>query len=263
MRLGERSCIFVNGMSDFRDHFSSLAASYAAFRPTQPAAVVAYAASLALRHDLAWDCGTGNGQAARGLAEHFACVIATDASAEQIAHAVPHPNVQYRVAPAEASGLSDHSVDIVTVAQALHWFDVERFYLEVKRVVRPGGVVAVWGYGDVRADGPELDRVLREFTRGTLGAYWPPERRILDEGFRTIPFPFHEETPPDFTLDAQWTLPELLGYLRTWSATAAYVRATGRDPVEEWSPAFGRAWGEESIRRAIRWPMMVRAGHVV
>jgi SAM-dependent methyltransferase len=249
-------------MAEFKDHFSRLAASYAAFRPTQPAAVIAYAASLATRRELAWDCGTGNGQAARGLAEYFASVIATDASAAQIAHATPHPQVQYRVAPAEVSGLDAHTVDLVTVAQALHWFNIERFYREVKRVVAPGGAIAVWAYGDARADEPAVDRVLREFTRGLLGSYWPPERRILDEGFRTLPFPFREVTPPEFTLEEQWTLAELLGYLRTWSATAAYARATGRDAVEELTSAFATAWGNDSVRRLIRWPMSVRAGYV-
>jgi len=249
-------------ISDFKDHFSHIAASYAAFRPMQPPAVIAWAASLPQRHDVAWDCGTGNGQAARGLAEYFTTVIATDASATQIAHATPHSNVQYRVAPAEASGLDAHTVDLVTVAQALHWFDVERFYNEAKRVIVPGGALAIWGYGDARSDEPAVDRVLREFTRGTVGPYWPPERRILDSGFRTIPFPFREVTPPEFTLEERWTLNELLGYLRTWSATAAYIAANGRDPVEESTAAFETAWGNGSVQRVIRWPVAVRAGYV-
>jgi SAM-dependent methyltransferase len=211
---------------------------------------------------VAWDCGTGNGQAARGLAEHFASVIATDASASQIAHAVPHPRVHYRVAPAESSGLAANSVDLVVVAQALHWFDVARFFEEVKRVVVRGGAIAVWGYGDARSDDRAVDDVLREFTRGALGAYWPPERRILDDEFRTIPFPFREVSPPRFTLEERWTLPELLGYLRTWSAAAAYTRATGRDAVEEWSPAFASAWQDAESRRLIRWPIAMRAGYV-
>jgi SAM-dependent methyltransferase len=249
-------------MSPFTDHFSKLAASYAAFRPAQPAAVIAYAASLPSRRDVAWDCGTGNGQAARGLAEYFGNVVATDASAAQIAHAVPHSKVRYLVAPAEESGLPDHSVDLVTVAQALHWFDLERFYREVARVVAPGGAIAVWGYGDARSDDAAVDHVLRDFTRGTLGPFWPPERRILDEGFRTIPFPFREVTAPNFTLEEQWTLPELLGYLRTWSAAGAYTRATGRDAVEEWTAAFTTAWHDEAIRRVIRWPIAIRVGFV-
>lgn len=249
-------------MSQFKDHFSQLAASYAAFRPTQPAAVIAYAASLARRRQLAWDCGTGNGQAARGLVEYFARVIATDASEAQIAHASPHPKVEYRVASAEASRLDAQTIDLVTVAQALHWFDLAGFYREVKRVMVPGGAIAVWAYGDARADEPAVDRVLREFTRGLLGPYWPPERRILDAGFRTIPFPFREVTPPDFTLEQQWTLPELLGYLRTWSATAVYAAETGHDPVTEWTSAFATAWGDDASRQLIRWPMSVRAGYV-
>jgi SAM-dependent methyltransferase len=246
----------------FSDHFSPLADRYAAFRPPQPAEVLEYAASLAQFHDLVWDCGTGSGQAAAGLAKFFERVIATDASASQIANAHAGPRITYRVAPAEASGLPDHVVDLVTVAQALHWFDVERFYDEVRRVTISGGAITVWGYGDAGTDDPVVDREIRHFTRVTVGPYWPPERKILDEGYRTIPFPFREVETPAFNLSAHWTLPQLLGYLRTWSASAAYARATGRDAVADAAPRLSGVWGDPATPRVIRWPISMRAGFV-
>lgn len=247
----------------FADHFSALADGYAAYRPAQLAAVLAYAASLAPRREVAWDCGTGSGQAAVGLADAFARVIATDASAAQIAHAVAHPRVAYRVAPAEACGLADGTVDLVTVAQALHWFDLPAFYAEVRRVAAPGAAIAVWAYGDARVDEPAVDRRLHQLAHDTLGPDWPPERRLVDAGYRTIPFPFREATPPPFTLEARWTLAQLLGYARSWSAAARYARRTGHDAVADAAPAFARAWGDPGAERTVVWPVAVRAGYVV
>jgi len=258
MGAGEREA----GRSGFEDHFSPLAARYASCRPSQPAAVISYAASLAPRRRAAWDCGTGSGQAAVGLAASFERVHATDASAAQIAHATPHPRVEYRVAPAEASGLSDGSVDLVTVAQALHWFDLDAFYREVERVATPGAAVVVWSYGDARIDAPAADALFRELTRGTLQPDWPPETRLVEQGYRTIPFPFREVIPPPFELTASWRLEELLGYARTWSATARHVRRTGRDPIAEAEPGLARAWGDPAERRRVRWPIVIRAGHL-
>jgi Methyltransferase domain len=244
----------------FADHFTPLAERYAAFRPAQPGEVIAYAASLAPRHDLAWDCATGNGQAAIGLAAAFARVVATDASAAQIAHALAHPRVTYRVAPAEASGLPDASVDLVTVAEALHWFDLGAFYREVQRVAARGAAIVVWSYGFMHVDDPAVDPLLEELSRETLGPDWPPEVRLIEEGYRTIPFPFDEVTPPAFTMTASWTLPQLLGYVRTWSALPRHQRRTGRDPVAGLEPRLLRAWPDPAPR-VVRWPLGVRAGH--
>ena len=249
-------------MSTFPDHFSALAQGYAAFRPPQPDDVIEYAASLAPRRELVWDCGTGNGQAAVGLARHFNRVLATDASSAQIANAHPHPRVSYSVAPAEASGLPDHVADLVTVAQALHWFDLERFYDEVRRVAAPGGAIAVWAYGDATADDPALARLIHQFSRGKVGAYWPPQRKLVDDSYRNIPFPFREVAVPSFELRAAWTLDQLFGYFGTWSATAGYARATGGDAVAESRPELAAAWGEPTETRIIRWPIAMRAGFV-
>lgn len=248
-------------MPEFKDHFSQIAASYAAFRPMQPPAVISWAASLPPRHDVAWDCGTGNGQAARGLAEFFSTVIATDASETQIAHATPHSNVQYRVAPAEASGLDAHTVDLVTVAQALHWFDHPKFYDEVRRVSRPGALIIAWTYLPSQMEGKAgaiHDRLMFE----TLRDYWPPERRHVEAGYRGIPFPFERLEVPELRLEECWPLIQLTGYMRTWSASARYRKLHGVDPVVEVERELSAVWGNPEDRRAISWPLVVLAGRV-
>jgi SAM-dependent methyltransferase len=249
----------------FKDHFSGQAATYAEFRPEYPPALFDFAASLVARRNVAWDCGTGSGQAAVALAGHFARVVATDASEAQIDAARarrPHARVEYRVAPAEDSRLPDASVDLVTVAQSLHWFDLPRFYAEVRRVVAPGGALAVWTYGDAVLDEPALDETLQRFNRVTVGPYWPPERRLVDEGYRTLPFPFAETSAPAFTLERAWTLGELAGYLRSWSATARYAAAQGVDPVAPLEAELATRWGAPDVRRVVRWPLTIRAGSV-
>lgn len=247
----------------FKDHFSRSAASYARYRPRYPRALFDFVSGLCAQHRTAWDCATGNGQAAVELARYFEHVVATDASADQIAHATPHAGVTYRVATAEESGLADASVDLVTVAQALHWFDLDRFYSEVRRVTVPGGAVIAWSYGDPILDDPVLDGILRRFNHGTVGAYWPAERHAIGEGYRQLPFPFTAVPTPPLMLEQVWTLPELVGYLRTWSAVTAYRAAHGMDPVAELEVELGRRWDLERAARLVRWPLVILAGRVV
>jgi SAM-dependent methyltransferase len=246
----------------FRDLFSAQAATYAAFRPSYPPALFAWLADVAPARTLAWDCATGSGQAALGLSPHFARVIATDASAAQLAHATPAPNVEYRVARAEASELPDGAADLVNVAQAVHWFDLDRFYAEARRVLAPGGVLALSSYGSARLDEPALAAAFSRFEHETLGDYWPDGRQHVGEALRTIPFPFAELAPPPFALERRWTLAELLGYARSWSATAAFVARHGRDPVDALADALAPLWGEATAARTVRWPFVVRAGRV-
>lgn len=245
----------------FHDHFSARAAGYARYRPRYPAALTAWVAALAPTRERAWDCATGSGQAAVGLAAHIARVVATDASAAQLAHAARHAGVDYCVARAEDSALATGSVGLVTVAQALHWLDLTAFYAEVRRVLAPGGALAVWSYGDPVLGDAALDHVLQRYARETVGAYWAPERRMVDEGYRGIPFPFREVAAPRFALAQRWTLSQLAGYLRTWSATARYAAALGGDPVVEVEAALGERWGGAAARRWVRWPVAVRAGY--
>ncbi|MBY0514883.1 MAG: class I SAM-dependent methyltransferase [Gemmataceae bacterium] len=244
----------------FKDHFSGRAADYRAFRPEYPPALFAFLASAAPGRELAWDCGTGNGQAAVGLAPHFARVFATDASEAQLAQAEPHPRVEYAVAFAEACPLPDRSVDLVTVTQALHWFDLDRFYAEVRRVCRPGGLLATTCYY-APSVGTGIDPVLIRFVE-FVKPYWTPERALVDDGYRTVPFPFLELPVPAFEVAAAGPLPHFLGYLGTWSASKQYQRKHGTDPLAGFRTEFAAAWGDPETVRTIRWAFNVRLGRV-
>ena len=206
-------------MKPYADHFSRLAPAYAGCRPGYPDGLFDYLGQVAPQRKLAWDCAAGSGQASISLAQRFARVVATDASGAMLARAPRHPRVEYRVALAESSGLADATADLVTVAQALHWLELRPFYAEVERVLGPGGVIAVWTYGSQQLGHADLDRVLDDFYRNVVGPYWPPERTHVDSGYSAIPFPFIELGAPSFEMQARWTLAQLLGYVRTWSAT--------------------------------------------
>jgi len=245
-------------VSGFKDHFSSASDQYAAYRPDYPAALFAWLARQS-GANIAWDCATGNGQAALGLAPHFSQVIATDASAEQIAHAVAHPGIEYRVAPAEASGLADHSVDLVCVAQAAHWFDLPEFYAEASRVLKPGGVLALWGYGRMVLPG-SMDEPFRQFYEGTVGPYWPPERVWIDEAYRSLDFPFSEIPQPGFFIEVAWTLPRLMAYLATWSAVKRYRAECGEDPLPALMAELLPFWRNPEAILHLQWPLFLRVG---
>ena len=245
----------------FLDLFSQQASASASARPSYPDELYKFIASLAPRRSLAWDCATGNGQAARDLARYFQTVIATDGSAEQIALAAPVDNVEFRVAAAEASGLAPQSADVVTVAQALHWFAHEPFFAEVRRVTVPGGIVAAWCYGSCHA-GADVESLLREFEDGTLGPYWSAGRRWVLEHYRTIPFPFAELSAPGFELRVQWTLRQLKAYLGSWSAVAKFRRERGEDPVEAVVDRIAGHWGSPDRTRDVTWPLDIRVGRV-
>jgi SAM-dependent methyltransferase len=232
---------------------------YARFRPGYPESLFDYLASLCRGRRLAWDCGTGTGQAAVPLAGRFDRVEATDASPEQIDRAVARPNVTYRVAAAEDSGLEAASVDLVTMAQALHWFSLDRTWGEVRRVVRPDGVVAAWCYTFPRIDA-RVDPVFSRFHGVTLGGCWPPARRHVDRGYRDLEFPFQELRPPEFRMQERWTLDRFLGYLGSWSAVRVFRQRHGSDPVARVRPDLERAWGRASDRRMVEWTIHLRVG---
>lgn len=246
-------------MTEFKDHFSALAADYASYRPRYPARLFADLAAICPGHELAWDCATGNGQAAEGLARHFSSVIATDASAAQIAAAQGPANVLFAVAPAEASGLADASVDLVLVAQAAHWFDLPAFYAEAERVLRPAGVLALLTYSGVRINAA-LDPLLREYHQVTVGPCWPPERAHVESDYRTLPFPWPEIPFPAQEMMAEWSLDQLMGYLGTWSATARYREQRGLDPLPPLRARLLPLWGDPERALTVRWPLPVRIG---
>jgi SAM-dependent methyltransferase len=245
----------------FVDHFSGVSAAYATFRPRYPDALFEFLAREAPARDEAWDAGTGSGQAAAGLARHFRHVTATDASAAQIEHATQHDRISYRVAPAEMSGLSPTSVDLATSAQALHWFDRPRYWAEARRVLRPRGVIAVWTY-HLLAISPQIDAMVRRFYSEVVGPYWPPERRLVEERYQSVEFPFAEFAAPDFEIELQLSLDDVAGYIRTWSATRAFIQHHGRDPVDDLVPELARAWGPPDQSRPARWPVAMRVGRV-
>ena len=244
----------------FADHFSKQSCDYARYRPGYPKALFDWLRTLTPAHEVAWDVGTGNGQAAVELAGFFPRVVATDPSTEQIKNAIARANVSYHVQAAEKSDLADRSVDLITVAQALHWFDFERFYPEVKRVLKPNGVFAAWTY-TLNQVSPEVDAVVRHYYQDIVGPYWPAERKFIDESYRTIPFPLQEIQAPPIRMQTQWSLSDYIGYLHTWSATQRFQQTHLKNPVEEIAASLSSAWGEHA-QRTILWPIHMRVGCV-
>jgi ubiquinone/menaquinone biosynthesis C-methylase UbiE len=243
--------------ASWKDHFSHASDDYRRWRPRYPAELFEWLAARCPARDLAWDCATGSGQAAVELARTFRRVVATDASTAQIAEAEPASGVEYLVAPAEQSPLTDASADLVTVAQALHWFDVERFHAEVRRVLRPGGLLAEWGYG-LAIIAPPIDALVLEFSAVTVGPYWPPERALVESAYSTVPFPFARLETPEFSMTASWSLDRFVSYIGTWSSVAGYRRAHGNDPVSALREALAPLWG--GGERDVRWPLLLRVG---
>ncbi len=243
-------------------HFRTQAKLYAEHRPDYPAELFEFIADSVRDHKLAWDCATGNGQAAIALADHFERVVATDISAEQIAQAHLHPRVEYLVVPAEQSGLPDESADVVAITQGLHWLDIPRFYDEVRRISKPGGVFVATVYSDPVLDAPNLDRVLQHYNKIVVGRYWPPERKMVDECYRNIPFPFSELETPRLTMERNWSLQELAGYLRSWSATVRYTEQNGADPVIQFESEMLAIWSDPKQPQRLHWPFTIRAGRI-
>jgi SAM-dependent methyltransferase len=245
-----------------RDYFSGCSSQYAAFRPHYPKQLFSWLASVTSAHERVWDCACGNGQASVDLAEHFEEVAATDLSAEQLAHAQAHARVRYSVGLAEASGLSEKYVDLVTVAQALHWFDLRRFYQEVRRVARSGAVLAVWCYGVCEIPAEYGDAELQNFYSNIVGPYWTEERGLVETGYRTLEFPTPELKPPAFAMQVHWSLEQLLGYVSSWSATARYIKSRGENPVPQLRAVLEPLWGGGEQLRSVKWPVSVRAAHL-
>ena len=248
-------------LTSFSDHFSGCAGSYAAFRPKYPPDLLRFLAERSPRRELAWDCGSGNGQAAVLLAEHFARVQATDASREQLSHAVEHPRVTYRVGLEDDSGLPERSADLVTVAQALHWFDLTRFYAEVRRVLVPGGLVAVWCYGHAQLD-DALGALFDRFYLRRVGPYWPPERRHVESGYCDLDFPFDELDAGSWAMQARLDRRQLLGYIGTWSGVKECRAREGVDPLLELETELAELWPDRGETLPVRWPIALRVGRV-
>jgi ubiquinone/menaquinone biosynthesis C-methylase UbiE len=246
---------------EFKDLFSGYAQDYKTFRPAYPRALFEYLASLSLGHDLAWDCATGNGQAAAAIKPFFRQVIATDASQQQLGQAEQVDGISYQVAPAEQSEIASGSVDLTIVAQALHWFAIPQFFAEVERVSKPDAIVACWCYS-LMTISPPIDALVWQLYEERLGNYWPSERRLIEQQYRTISFPFQELTAPTFQMSYEWTFPQVIGYLNTWSALHKYQQAQGVNPLTSIGDALLEAWGDPAMLREVQWPIHLRVGRV-
>lgn len=244
-----------------KDNFSAQSSCYAQFRPDYPETLIDFLVKETKPHGQAWDCGTGNGQLAVKLAEHFVQVAATDLSEAQINNATRKENISYKVERAEATGFADQQFDLITVAQAIHWFDFDVFYKEVYRTLKDDGLFAVMGYALLKIN-PAVDAVILHFYKEITGPYWDKERHYIDELYRTIPFPFHEIEVPQLTQEYDWTLEQLKGYLGTWSAVQHYKKAKAADPLVLITKDLEEAWGNAPVHR-VTCPILLRAGRKI
>ncbi|MBE2216830.1 MAG: class I SAM-dependent methyltransferase [Ignavibacteria bacterium] len=247
---------------EFKDYFSKQAKEYSKYRPKYPTELFEYLSSLVKEHDTAWDCATGNGQAAMGLEPYFEKIIATDASSSQIEHAELHPKIEYRTVSAENSRLESDSIDLITVATAIHWFDTDKFYPEVKRITKPGGVLAVWTYAE-NTISPEIDDISRKFSEVVLGKYWPDENKKAWDFRNQIMLPFEHIEVPEFEFSIEWDMNEYLSFLSTWSATQNYIKTNGKSPLEIVYGEYRKAWKDENIKRSVKMKIWLKASRIV
>jgi SAM-dependent methyltransferase len=234
---------------DFHDYFSDRSRLYASARPTYPEELFRFVAAIAPARERVWDCATGNGQAAIGLARYFTEVEATDASDDQIANAVPASNITYSVRTAEESGFPSRHFDAVCVASAIHWFDYDRFYPEVKRVLRPRGVIAAWGYDHLRV-APEFDAEFEKRIERVIAPHWPPRKKLLHDGYRDVPFPFERIEPPPIEMHTDWSFEQLMAFVRSWSGVQRCIAVQGDDFFTSAARELGQIWGNpDDVRR--------------
>ena len=243
-----------------KDNFSTRSAQYAQFRPTYPGNLFDFLQSIVPSTDSAWDCGTGNGQVARQLARAFSTVYATDISQQQIDNAETQQNIEYSVQPAEHTSFPDNTFDLITVAQAIHWFDFDAFYKEARRTAKDQSILAVIGYNLVQIT-PAIDELINNFYTNVVGPYWDKERRFVDESYQTIPFPFQELKTPGFKNKFEWTPDHLIGYIGTWSAVKHYEKNNGKDPVDLIREPLLQAWGGD-ITKPVDFPILLRIARI-
>jgi len=242
------------------DHFSTQSSDYVKYRPTYPEKLFDWLAAKAASTDTAWDCACGSGQATLYLATRFKQVVGSDLSRSQLNCAPHRPNIEWRVAHAEDSGLEGNSVDLITVAQALHWFDLRSFWQEVRRVGKYNGLIAVWSYGVFEIGNLEVKNVCNKFYDETVGPYWPPERKIVEAGYGSLDFPFQEIQSPSYKIEVSWNLDQLIGYFSSWSATTRYKVATGNDPLPALREQLAAYLGHERVD--LHWPISLRVGRI-
>jgi ubiquinone/menaquinone biosynthesis C-methylase UbiE len=240
-----------------KDLFSQHSKEYAAYRPAYPSEIYDFIFSHLKSFESAWDCATGNGQAANDLASRFKKVFATDLSEKQIQQAIPKGNIEYSMCKAEQTPFADNSFDLITVAQAIHWLNFDLFYNEVKRVSKPNSLFAVWGYGLLSVNLP-IDKLINDFYVNVVSSYWNKERKFIDEKYQTIPFPFEEIPSPKFEMMVEWTIDELKGYLNTWSAVQKFIESNQFNPVDALIDSIKPYW--ENEKKVVRFPLFLRLG---
>ncbi|AXP81918.1 Methyltransferase domain protein [Mariniflexile rhizosphaerae] len=243
-----------------KDNFSLHSDSYKKYRPQYPSDFYSYLNSILRCKNKAWDCGTGNGQVAFELAKTFNIVHATDISQTQISHAIQADNIVYSIQPAENTNFEAKQFDLITIAQAIHWFDFQKFYKEVRRTAKHNALICVIGYGRLQIS-EKIDAVITEFYNNTIGAYWDKERNYIDEHYQTIPFPFDEIKTPEFTNRIYWTAEHVIGYINTWSAVKHFIKKNGFNPTDQLRSDIEKNWGFE-LRREVRFPLLLRMGIV-
>ena len=251
-------------MTEFKDYFSKQANDYRKYRPHYPESLFEYLAALVPDRKAVWDCATGNGQVALGLTHHFQEIYATDASEKQISHAFHHDKINYSVAVAEKVGLGNQSIDLITVAQAVHWFNLEKFYREVQRVSKPGGIIAIWGYWyfHLLPEEEQVNQICQDFLTTVVDQYWPEETKILTQNYQTIDFPFAELKTPFFTMETQWNMEEFLGYVNSFSAIQKLIAVESHEPIWEFSNRLVEAWGDSQRKILFQWPLHMRVGQI-
>jgi len=238
--------------------FSQSSDQYAKHRPQYPEALFSYLSELCIEHDCAWDCATGNGQAAVSSAKYFSRVEATDISQEQIAHAIPHPQVRYSTSPAEKTSFESASIDLVTVAQAVHWFDLPKFYQEVERVLKPNGILAVWAYRFLEIE-PAVDKAILNDLLVPIDSFWAEGNRLVADGYQSIVLPFEEvRVTQNFSIQVDWNLKQLLDYFRTWSAVKRYITEFSEDPVNILEEKLKTLWHKPEATKQVRMPLIVK-----
>ncbi len=247
-------------MNQFKDNFSKQSDEYRRFRPTYPEELFVFLSTLTDEHQLVWDCGTGNGQAAIGLTKYYEHIHATDASQRQLGNAMKHDSIMYALEPAEKISLKDHTVDLVTVGLALHWFQFDLFYQEVRRVLKPKGVIAAWIYR-LPTISEEVDTIVRHFHDEVVYDYWQPENHHVDNGYANVPFPFATVEPPKIEMRKTWNRADLVGLVRSWSAIQRIISTTGKNPIQDLERQLGEVWADDDQKEAV-WELILKVGRV-
>jgi hypothetical protein len=243
-----------------KDYFSGHSSLYATFRPTYPSTLYDFIFSHLKNKSVAWDCATGNGQVAKYLALTFDQVFATDISQNQLNNATQQNNIVYSLSPAEKTNFKDHQFDLITVGQAMHWFKLDEFYKEVKRVGKKDSLLASWGYALCKIN-PAIDKLFLHFYHDVVGPYWDDARKLVEDEYRSISFPFKQIPSPEFQLDVEWTFDEFVGYLSTWSATQKYIKSNGNDPLLQFAEQLKLVWKPEE-KYKVTFPLFLKLGQI-